>query len=394
MILPIIHSLIIFITGIFNSRKIRKTLVLVILALPYSTGTLPLFYLLGFSSFLIFPFADILRKKELKKIKPKSILAYLGIILIFFISFNPYRKEFSWIILIKDLIPILTILLFRIWNASDFTKLFTKKSLVKIIKAGIKIHLIISFIYVLKPDLFTNFFNDPYYIEQFRPVTTLCYLAPLIILNKKYIRLNQLDIFLLISVVLISGSRMLLLLLFIALLIKSNYKILLLSTILFSIIFPSLIEFFFPRELEKFSVLNLQDDLLNRLVPFLETYTKMTSRELLFGQGIGTGIYIPWFEYRGLNPYNAYLDNLYATLFIKYGFSMIIYIILILLELRKIFSSKDVYNSYIFWMSLLGLTNAIIYTHNFIFSLLFLLIVNSFDKINRFEKFSDSSINL
>lgn len=41
---------------------------------------------------------------------------------------------------------------------------------------------------------------------------------------------------------------------------------------------------------------------------------------LLFGLGLGTLFYIPWFTYRdGIDPYSPFIDNFYLTIFAKFG---------------------------------------------------------------------------
>ena len=41
--------------------------------------------------------------------------------------------------------------------------------------------------------------------------------------------------------------------------------------------------------------------------------------DFLFGEGMGLKFYIPWFEYRGLNPWHFSVDSLFAFAFFKYG---------------------------------------------------------------------------
>jgi hypothetical protein len=57
-----------------------------------------------------------------------------------------------------------------------------------------------------------------------------------------------------------------------------------------------------------------------RISPFIEIFKKMSGLELMFGSGFGQVFQIPWFEYREYKDvYNNYIDNLYLTLYTKFG---------------------------------------------------------------------------
>lgn len=59
----------------------------------------------------------------------------------------------------------------------------------------------------------------------------------------------------------------------------------------------------------------------SRLLPFTVKLKEMGNWELIFGSGFGSIFEIPWFAYReGKDVLNNFIDNLYLTLYIKFGF--------------------------------------------------------------------------
>ncbi|MEM2073781.1 MAG: DUF6369 family protein [Nitrososphaeria archaeon] len=73
------------------------------------------------------------------------------------------------------------------------------------------------------------------------------------------------------------------------------------------------------RAISLFSLEYLIINISNRMVPFELAMEGVTWKEWLFGKGLGTRIYIPWFEGTDFKPMNRYLDNQWATMIVKGG---------------------------------------------------------------------------
>lgn len=120
----------------------------------------------------------------------------------------------------------------------------------------------------------------------------------------------------------------------------------------------------------------------NRFSPFYDVLEQFNNfQDYFWGLGIGTSFYIPWFaglQFGHDNVYSPTIDNLYLTLFAKYGlFSLFILVILFRIfkqlgEKRKFFM-----NSLIFLVIYL-FTTTLIYQSIFIPLLLSLVIQKTF----------------
>lgn len=89
----------------------------------------------------------------------------------------------------------------------------------------------------------------------------------------------------------------------------------------------------------------LVSNITSRMVPFIIAMEQATCKEWLFGQGMGTLIYIPWFEGTDFRPMNRYLDNLWATVIIKGGLlgivSSLSFFIVFIQRIKKIIQIRD-----------------------------------------------------
>ena len=125
------------------------------------------------------------------------------------------------------------------------------------------------------------------------------------------------------------------------------------------------------RAIEQLKGSIILNDLLVRYGPFFDILEKFDFYDYIFGKGPGFGIYIPWFEYRGLDPYNAYLDSQYLTFYLKYGVLMFPIIIFILHEVKLYVQHKEQFRAFLLWFLIIGLTNAITYLYVFLFAIIF-----------------------
>ncbi len=109
----------------------------------------------------------------------------------------------------------------------------------------------------------------------------------------------------------------------------------------------------------------------NRFTPFYEKLDEFkTFSDFFFGKGIGSYFYIPWFEYEQFGHSNIYsptVDNLFFTLFTKYGvFSILIFSILLMSFKPWLNRNKKLYVNILVLLFLYCFTNTLIYQHMFL----------------------------
>lgn len=113
------------------------------------------------------------------------------------------------------------------------------------------------------------------------------------------------------------------------------YFILFFSSFIVSLLF---INFDIDTSGRFFSILSFDNviKLLSvRYSPLLALYDGRESYfDYLFGLGLGTSFYIPWFAYRdGVDPFSPFIDNFYLTIFTKFG---LLGVFLVIFSLFKI----------------------------------------------------------
>ena len=72
---------------------------------------------------------------------------------------------------------------------------------------------------------------------------------------------------------------------------------------------------------------SIEAQLITRFGPALEIIQTQTPAHSVFGNGMGTTFYIPWFTYRGLDPVHSNIDSLYFTFYVKYGLISVLLIL-------------------------------------------------------------------
>jgi hypothetical protein len=111
----------------------------------------------------------------------------------------------------------------------------------------------------------------------------------------------------------------------------------------------------------------------NRFSPFFEKLLTFKWYNYFFGKGIGETIYIPWFVYReNINNFNSTMDNIYMTLYIKYGIFSLLLLSLVALFFFKLQSNKRFKYLLCIYYLIMGLTTAFIYQTKFLFELVIL----------------------
>lgn len=110
--------------------------------------------------------------------------------------------------------------------------------------------------------------------------------------------------------------------------------------------------------------------LLNRFSPFVDALKSFSFLDYIFGKGFGFAFFIPWFVWRAnIKNYNVYIDNLYLTLYAKYGIFSILFFIILFIFLKTFLKTKTALFYFLFIL-LISITNAFIYQYNFLWILL------------------------
>lgn len=110
-----------------------------------------------------------------------------------------------------------------------------------------------------------------------------------------------------------------------------------------------------------------------RFSPFIEEMATFEWYHYIFGKGVGETLFIPWFVYRkNIDNFNISMDNIYMTMYVKYGvFSLIIYFLLLFFIFKTKTNQKfKILLTLYFFIS--GLTTAFFYQTKFLFILLVL----------------------
>lgn len=106
--------------------------------------------------------------------------------------------------------------------------------------------------------------------------------------------------------------------------------------------------------------------LVNRFSPFFAATSNFSWMEFILGKGIGFTFFIPWFHYRdNIDNYNIYIDNLYLTLYAKFGILFIVFFVAMFLFLRTYCNMRTTIFYFVFIL-ILSVTNAFIYQYNFL----------------------------
>ena len=307
--------------------------------------------------FLILSFHFMVFVIREKKITKAILISCISLFI--FLSFYTYIFLFQNIIidkyLLRDLRPFLilfySIIILNFLN-NNFIQpnkyLLDINGFLRILIFAFLIKILFSFVTMFYPSLFTS---DIYYIEQnYRYIDSISFIAALFLVSISSSDINKIainrilyfiSICLALIVLIISNSRTLLAITFCLLILGSNLKIYkkLLLIIPLTIIPYFYVEYFGISRILSMDILG---SLTARFAPAVSKIMEMSIIERLFGYGLRTYFEIPWFEYRGLDPYLNSIDSMYLTFFVKYGFCSLLLIILFLyLVTKNIVGKKD-----------------------------------------------------
>ena len=307
--------------------------------------------------FLILSFHFMVFVIREKKITKAILISCL--FLFIFLSFYTYIFLFQNIIidkyLLRDLRPFLilfySIIILNFLN-NNFIQpnkyLLDINGFLRILIFSFLIKILFSFVTMFYPSLFTS---DIYYIEQnYRYIDSISFIAALFLVSISSSDINKIgidrilyfiSICLALIILIISNSRTLLAITFSLLILGSNLKIYKKLILMIPLI---IIPYFYVEYfgISRILSMDILGSLTTRFAPAVSKIMEMSIIERLFGYGLRTYFEIPWFEYRGLDPYLNSIDSMYLTFFVKYGFCSLLLIILFLyLVTKNIVGKKD-----------------------------------------------------
>lgn len=121
-----------------------------------------------------------------------------------------------------------------------------------------------------------------------------------------------------------------------------------------------------------------------RFSPATNKIKIMNEYNTIFGYGLGTTFYIPWFEYRdNISNENIVVDSLYLTMFTKMGILSFFFFLALAAFINTTTKQENRNNlKYILYMALIGVVSAYIYQSAFMGFILAIFIIYANEKNN------------
>jgi len=374
-----------FVLG-YNIKKDNcfKAFVLLSFALPFTNFTSDFHTKYQVSVYLLFFVGALFRsipklgyKETLNRINKTTLYAFIGIGILFVI-YLPLTIHHGLIDILKDLKPYLYLGLLVLF-LNEYREYAQEVLSANFIIKCLQINCIIAMLFYAGMyffDLHLLLIDDPYFKNNELRYTNLAsYCIPFLflknVISSKKVSLEE-GFYMLIPMLLTGNRTIILVSVFTSLVylfmkwdLKSKISAVLLSPIIVGGLYFILSTFNDNSSLSRFKKLFNPDYLSHaistRLEPLLLSFKEYQFYNYFIGNGFGHTYYIPWFEYREhINNYNIYLDNLYATLFGKFGILFFIPILFFGTILKK-YSSVEMYKYLLLYFLLLGLTNSFIY---------------------------------
>ena len=114
----------------------------------------------------------------------------------------------------------------------------------------------------------------------------------------------------------------------------------------------------------------ISESFATRFSPFINVISEFSALNFLVGKGLGLTFYIKWFVWRSeIDNYNVYLDNLYLTLYAKYGIFSVLFFVIFFLFLNS-YRALKISNYYMLLFVLIAITNSFCYQFNFLWFLI------------------------
>ena len=114
----------------------------------------------------------------------------------------------------------------------------------------------------------------------------------------------------------------------------------------------------------------ISESFATRFSPFINVISEFSALNFVVGKGLGLTFYIKWFVWRSeIDNYNVYLDNLYLTLYAKYGIFCVLFFVIFFLFLNS-YRTLKISNYYMLLFVLIAITNSFCYQFNFLWFLI------------------------
>ncbi|NJB37079.1 DUF6369 family protein [Croceivirga sp. JEA036] len=391
----------------WNRRDIYPFLKLMAL-LPLTSSLVALhtrFQINVYYAFILMPLfffveETIVNKKISKPLIMVTLSAaiFLGGYLLYGILFN--SSDITAIDVLKDIKPIffLTVGFVFLVLLKDHQLAWNGKLAYKILKYNFYASLF-WFVLFKTTNIIGIVSNDPFYLRseiRYASISTsfvLLYFVGSIASKKKF---SKLELVFVLVPIFFTGNRtsfvVLALLFVVNMILSANNINLLIKRIFFFLmgfVFLVIGIFNFSKTLKERFLTLLDFNLLaeqlgdKRFSPFFQKLANFEWYHYIFGKGIGETIFIPWFAYReNIENNNIYMDNLFMTLFIKYGLFMIVPLVLLFFFVNKTNTNKRFKILIILYFIGMGLTTSFMYQTSFLF---IVILLASF-------KFSEKSI--
>jgi len=374
-----------FLLGYFIKYKnCFKAFILLSFALPFTNFTSDFHTKYQVSVYLLFFVGALLRvipnlnyKDALSRLNKPTLYAFIGIGILFII-YLPLTINHGLIDILKDLKPYLYLGLLVLF-LNEYLDYARNAISNNFILKCLQINCVIAVLFYTAMylfDLHLLLIDDPYFKNNELRYTNLAsYCIPFLflknIVTSKKIRLDE-GFYMLIPMLLTGNRTIILVSAFTALVylfmkwnLKSKIGALLVSPLIMGGLYFILSTFNDNSSLSRFKKLfnldYLSHAISTRLEPLILSFKDYQFYNYFIGNGFGHTYYIPWFEYREqISNYNIYLDNLYATLFGKFGILFFVPILFFIVLLKK-YSSPEIFKYLLLYFLLLGLTNSFIY---------------------------------
>lgn len=404
-----------------QSGRVEGFIALVVL-FPFTPSLISLhtkFQFTVYYAFLFFPIISyFFGFNKLFKVSRATVYTYFYFVmftLIYLLISKLLRYEaFEGINILKDLKPLIFIVLgFALIDVFRENRLSWDSHFAdKLLKVNFLVTLVIFFL-LSKTSFFSLFINDSFYTisEDVRYISFGAFYCLFFFLSK-ISRKKKLDFIQLVYIfipVLLTGNRTFLItisvvLIFNFLFSRKKVKALIKNIFLF---FSGCITLFLIFTYSKISALDRILTLVNvdllfnqlreyRFAPYIEKIKSFEWYHFIMGKGIGATFYIPWFEWReNIKNENIYMDNIYLTLYMKYGLFCILIFYLMYLFISKTSKNKRYKSFVVIYFLIMGLTTAYMYQTPFMFLILILAAFDSADNNNNNNNnFFNKSVDL
>lgn len=382
----------------FYSTKSIRAFLLFMVVLPFTSALNLLHTRFQISAYFIFIFTLVLLYFLNQTLKQKSnvVVAFIGGSTILFIGiYLCYdvllsRHNLDVINILKDIKPLAFIFfgfvlldIFKDYQQS-WDGLLAKKVLMYNFYASL-----VWFILLNNTNLIGIVTNDPYYQvneTRYSAIGTsyvIYYFLAHLSMDKKFVKKELLFIF---TPLFLSGNRTV----FFAVAVVYTANLLLYSKDIIGLLKKAL--FFIlglvvlvmgvfsinaklkERVMSMFNYDLVMEQLFShRFTPFVAKLESFKWYHYIFGKGIGETLFIPWFVYReNIEDFNVTMDNIYLTLYVKYGILSLLIYLLLFWFVFKINANKRFKVLVCLFFLITGMTTAFIYQTKFLFTLVLL----------------------